>query len=286
MPVPCDNPLVVFDRVRVDFLIAGNARVTWDISSHFHAPEPWIFQIQEAESDLDQANWVDAGSPVTNTCFALDPIARATFGKELNIFYRVKLTDGNGVIYYSLPAVVFGNLDFRSWNLAKEISRKELLRLRALQVGVEGWLLKVKRSGTPCPACLDQFTEEVTNSNCPVCFGTRWVGGYYDPQPLIFADVTLEGIYQQRATEEGVGMVNPQIVRGMFVAQPYLSTMDVWVNQSSDVRYHLHEVKPRTFIRDVPILVTADMRPIPHDNVIYKIPVPRLYPGCPTTSGC
>lgn len=286
MPPACDNPLVVFNRVRVDFLVAGNARVTWEISSHFNAPEPWTFQLQEAQSDLDQANWIDVGTPVTNTCFTLDPVSRAVYGKELNIFYRVKLTDANNVTYVSAPAVVFGNLDMRSWNYAQEIVRKENLRLSMLGVGIEGWLLKIKMSGTPCPQCLDQFTGEVTNSNCPTCFGSRWVGGYYAPQPVVFADVTAEETYHQRATEEGMGMINPQIVRGMFIAEPYLATMDVWVNHSSDVRYHVHNVKPRTHIRGVPVLVIADLRPIPFDNVVYKIPIPRTFDPCPQQTGC
>ena len=285
VPVTCDNPLIVFNRIYVDFLIQGSARVTWEISPHFHAPEPWTFQIQESETDIPDGNWVNAGDPVQNTCFALDPIPRATFGKELNIFYRVQLTDANGVIYYSDPATVFGHLDFRSWNHAREIIRKERLRLKALRVGIPGWLLKIKRSGTPCPSCLDPLTQEVTNSNCPVCFGSRWSGGYYTPQPDIFADVTFEPNYQQR-DEQGMGMVNPKSVNGMFVGQPYLSTMDVWVNDTSDVRYHIHGVNVRTGIRGVPLLVVAEMRPIPSDNVVYTFPVSRTFPPCPTKPGC
>lgn len=285
MAVVCDNPLVVFDRVRVDFLVAGTARIGWEISEHFHAPEPWTFQLQEAESDLPQANWVDAGTPVTNTCFAIDPVVRAKFGKELNIFYRVKLTDANGVVYTSDVAYVVDDLDFKSWHYAREIGRKELLRLRSLRVGRESWLLKIKRSGTPCHVCLDQFTQEVTNSNCPTCYGSRWEGGYYTPEPLIFGDITAEETYLQRATEEGLGMTAPQIIRGMFVQYPYLATMDVIVNQSTDVRYHVHNVATRTHVRGVPVLMVADLRPIPFDNVVYKFPVPRVYPACPVP-GC
>jgi hypothetical protein len=98
---------------------------------------------------------------------------------------------------------------------------------------------------------------------------------------MIFADVTAENNYQQRATEDGMGMVNPKIITGLFVAQPYLSTMDIWMSNSSDVRYHIHEVRPRTHVRGVPVLVVADMRPVPFDNVVYTLPVPRTFPDCP-----
>lgn len=286
MTVPCANPLVVFDRVTVDFLVAqAGARVFWFISDHFNAPEPWTFQLQVAESDLPQANWTNTGTPVQNTCFTTDPNAQGQFGKGYNVFYRVILTDANNMQYVSPVATVYGNLDFRSHNFARELVRKELVRLGALMVGVEGWLLKIKRSGTQCPCCLDQYTGEVINSNCECCYGSRWLGGYYAPQPMVYTDITAESRYYQRATEDGMGMVNPQSVKGMFVALPYLSTMDVWVNNSSDVRFHIHQVQPRTYIRDVPILVVAELRPIPHDNVVYKFPIPRTYPGCPIP-GC
>lgn len=285
VPVVCDNPLVVFERVTVDFVVTGGARINWYISPHFHGPEPWTFQAQEAESDLPQANWNDFGAPVQNTCFIIDPTWRAKFGKEPNIFYRIKLTDADGVIYTSEAINVLDRLDFKSWHYFMEIQRKELIRLRALRVGVEAWLLKIKRSGTPCYSCLDQFTQEVTNSNCPVCYGSRWVGGYYAPEPLVYGDITAEEIYNQRATEDGMGMVAPMTVRGMFIASPYLATMDVIVNHHTDVRYHVHNVMMRTHVRGVPVLRVADLRPIPFDNVVYKFPIPRTYPPCPVP-GC
>lgn len=285
MPVLCENPLVVFDRIVVDFVIIGGARVEWYISEHFHGPEPWTFQLQTAESDLPQANWSNVGDPVQNTCFIIDPTARATFGKEPNIYYRIVLTDGNGVSYTSNAINVVDRLDFRSWHLWVELQRKELIRLRALKVGVEAWLLKIKRSGTPCPVCLDQFTQEVTNSNCPTCYGSRWEGGYYAPEPSVYADITAEENYHQRATEDGMGMVAPMIVRGMFISYPHMSTMDIIVNHHTDVRYHVHNIMMRTHVRGVGALYVADLRPVPFDNVVYKFPVPRTYPGCPVP-GC
>jgi hypothetical protein len=285
MAVLCENPLVVFERVTVDFVVTGGARINWYVSPHFHGPEPWSLQVQTAESDLLQANWVDVGTPVQNTCFVIDPEWRVKFGKEPNIFYRVKLTDADNVTYTSEAIHALDRLDFKSWNYFLEIQRKELIRLRALNVGVNAWLLKIKRSGTPCQVCLDQFTQEVTNSNCPTCYGSSWEGGYYEPEPLVYADITGEETYLQRATEDGMGMVAPMTVRGMCLANPHLITMDIIVNHHTDVRYHVHNVSPRTHIRGVPTLVTVDLRPVPFDNVVYKFPVPRTYPPCPVP-GC
>jgi hypothetical protein len=268
----CNN--CIFERVQVDFLMLGGARITWDVSPHLHAPAPWSFQLQVAESDVDGANWVSVGAPVTNSFFAIDPTRRA-FGKELNVFYRVILTTGDSQQFISPVGVVMGNLDIRTWREAHEITRKELLRLKALRVGIDGFFLKVKRSGVECPDCIDQNTNIVTDSNCPTCYGTHWTGGYYDPVPAVFGDVGYATVFLSRDLEQGQGLNNPQEVAGMFVAMPYMSTNDVWVNKSSDLRYRITEVSARTYARGVPILSNAKLRPIPFDNVIYQFPVPR-----------
>ncbi len=154
--------------------------------------------------------------------------------------------------------------------------------MRDLRVGSEGFILKAKRSGTPCDECLDEFTGEVTNANCPTCFGLRWAGGYYAPEPNVVGDLTEEDNYLQRAQDNDLGMINPQTVRGMFVNTPFLSAMDIWVHKFSDVRYHVHNIHPRTHIRSVPILMVVDLKPIAFDNVVYTFPVVRADPApCP-----
>jgi hypothetical protein len=267
------GPPGVFERVTVDYIVTGCARVEWTISSHFHDPEPWEFQLQVAEADIASANWIDVGPPVTNSFFTTDPNQR-WYGKEENAFYRVKLTTPNGT-YFSSSISTEGKLPFKLWNFAREIVRKEILRLRALGVGIEGWLLKAKRSGVPCTQCLDPRTGEVTDSNCATCYGQRWVGGYYTPIPTIFGDIAPSNSYLNRQIEGGEGMVNVRTTQGIFVASPFIAMNDVWVNKTSDDRYHIHNVDPLTHVRGVSLIVKAELRLIPSDNIIYRFPVPN-----------
>jgi hypothetical protein len=263
-----DTP--VFRRVAVDFMTLGGARIQWELEPRFHALEPFTYQLQTAESDVAGANWTNAGPPVTNVFSVIDPTRRA-YGKELNVFYRVKLTTFLGEEYTSPAAAVLGNLDIRSWRWAREFVRKEMLRLKNLHVGIDGVLLKTKRSGTPCPTCLDPFTTEVTDSGCPDCYGTRWLGGYYAPVPAIFGDVNQGNRYFQRDLS-GEGMVNPDAQEGMFLALPFLSTGDIWINKDTDNRFHVHEIKVRVHLAGVPILTYVQLRTIPTDNVVYTVP--------------
>lgn len=268
----------VFDRVLVDFLTLGGARVQWEINPHFREPEPWTFQLQVAETDLPDGNWTNVGASVVNTFFVTDASRRA-YGKEFEVFYRIKLTSGIANEYFSPAADVMGKLSFKQWHLAQEIVRKEDLRLRRLGVGVEGVILKAKQSGTPCPVCLDPYTDEVTDSKCPICYGTRWTGGYYPPFPAVFADVSGEqSIYFRRESQPsgeggGPGMANPQIIKGWFVAAPWLRTRDIWINRAADVRYQVHEVAVGAQLAGVPLTTNVGLRPLPPDDVVYTVPL-------------
>jgi len=70
-------------------------------------------------------------------------------------------------------------------NARKRLIKRAILRnmyfmLKHLN-GVEYALLKRRHFGTRCTNCYDPNTHEVIISNCPYCYGTSWVGGYFDP---------------------------------------------------------------------------------------------------------
>jgi hypothetical protein len=282
-PLPPDpiSPIlpapVVFNRVTVDYLIVGNARIIWEMDTHFREPYPWTFQLQVAEADVgpdSNSNWANVGGPLVNTFLTTDPTRRLTGGKEQNIVYRLAVTTGLGNTYYSPPADILGNLDFKSFRLAQEIIRKEDLRHRRQRASIEGYVLKAKRSGIPCPECIDKYTEEVTDSKCKVCWGTRWTGGYYAPMPAIYCDLALTEIHLRRDLQTE-GMVLPSANRARFLAMPFLTAYDIWVNKTSDERFFIHPVKTEAMIRGVPIVVNYELRGIPYDDVMYEFPVPR-----------
>jgi len=262
-----------FNRVFVDYLTLGCTRVSWDMTSNFRAPEPWTFQLQEAESDVATANWHNIGAPVVNTFLAIDP-SQEYCGKEETAFYRIQLTTGDGQVFYSDPEPAEGILDYKNWHFAQEIIRKENLRLRQLGVGQEGYLLKAKRSGTPCPECTDPRTGEVTDSNCTTCYGQRWEGGFYDAIPAYFGDFPPPSSYLNRELEQGEGMVNTQITQGVFTALPFVTMNDVFVAKTSDIRSQIHSTKVMTHLRGVPLIVMVELRRIPTDWVIYQFPIP------------
>jgi len=64
--------------------------------------------------------------------------------------------------------------------IKRALLRNMYLMLKHLN-GLEYALLKRRHFGVRCTECYDPNTHEVIISNCPVCYGTSWVGGYFDP---------------------------------------------------------------------------------------------------------
>jgi hypothetical protein len=198
---------------------------------------------------VDNSNWQDVGGELIDTFMTTDAVRRIYAGKEANLYYRLKLQVGTGEIYYSEPADILGNLDFRSFHIAREIVRKEDLRHRRQRASVEGFILKAKRSGPPCPLCIDPLTGESTDVRCVRCFGTKFDGGYYKPMPACYGDMATSGYHLKRDLQVE-GMVMPNSVQVRFLATPHLTAADVWVGKTDDTRYFIHPLKVEAQVRE------------------------------------
>jgi hypothetical protein len=266
-----DDRCSAFARVHTDFLVEGNSRVTWTLRDRFAGPAPYTFQLQVGESANPLADdWRDVGAAVVNTFTATDPERRA-LGKQLTVHYRVRLTDAADNVYYSAPATVLGDLNQRDWLNAREMLRQQRLRLRQF-AGVRGFLLKRKRSGTPCPRCVDVEANMVTDSRCPVCRGTRFLAGYFRAMPAQYADPET-GAVVEKHTAGPEGWSAPIQAQALFLGTPFLTTGDLWVDAVSDLRYHIDSVKAKARVRGVPLLLEVTMMPLPLQDVAYSIPL-------------
>jgi hypothetical protein len=232
---------------------------------------PWTFSLQVANADVPGANWTTVATG-TSVFMLTDP-GRRFCGKGQSVFYRVVLTAADGSTYISQIAGTFGNLNTHLAAIVQELQRKETLRLQGLGVGIPGIFLKMMNSGTPCPLCLDPYTGESTDGNCPDCYGSKWNGGYYAPLPMIFGDVNQEMQYIHRDINSGEQMVNERVTTGYFIATPYMAHRDIWVNANSGVFYQIHELKIRTHVQGVPVLTDVGLRFIPFSDHVYTIPL-------------
>lgn len=268
-PSQCEN---VFDRVHVSHLTRGGTRVLWDLLPSFADPLPHVFQLQVGPtSNPDADDWEDVGLAMENSFYAIDGEQRV-FGKTHYFFYRVQLSTSVG-IYYSEPTAGLGVLGRRDWRIAREIVRKEKLLHRL--GSQEGYLLKRRWSGVRCSKCLDPQLGESLDPHCEICFGTRFVCGYYFPMPCVWASLPPRTHRKHLDGGQGRGTISDVVVKGRLLMLPLLQEYDVWVSGDLDDRYYVHTLEHAAEMRGVPLIAAAELRPASATDVIFDIEIPQ-----------
>jgi len=260
-----------FTRVSVDHLVRGNTRVWWDLHRNFKDPSPRLFQLQAGYAGTGTAtDWVDVGPRVEDGCYAEDDEQRL-HGKRLLTHYRVKVTTPLNT-FFSGPASVHGEMGVRDWNFARDIIRKEILRHRL--VSREGYLLKRIRYGVRCQTCLDQMSDQVTDSKCPDCRGVGFEVGYHAAVPMICFDLSPRLISEKRGGAQPPGQQQPDAVQVRALGYPDMSKEDIWVDGKSDQRWYIHDIQHVAEWRGVPVVKQITMRMAPMTDVAYELPIP------------
>jgi hypothetical protein len=182
-------------------MISTATRVVWTLLPTFLDPGPLTFQLQTGTTSNPNADdWEDVGLPVVDQYFAFDDEQRV-WGKTEWTHYRVVLTTALGV-YYSDPTGGLGILDRRSWRIAREKARTQLKAFKVGNVGQQGYLLKRRWTGIPCPVCTDYMTRASRNPDCPTCFDgetlIRAESGYKPIREIAVGErvLTVDGSYQ------------------------------------------------------------------------------------------
>lgn len=266
----------VITRTEVWRMAGGDTTICWEIADSFVSPNPaapYQFFVDLGRPGTDE--WIALNStPVVDDCCYNDPCARdQTDGAD--VMYRVRLvvplTDGTCAVYKGEPIGTFGRLAKHDWLRARDIVRREYLQQREIE-GTAGFLLKRKKFGLRCDVCAEWDTKEVTDSDCPNCYGTGLVGGYYAGVEYW---MTLNADWKHRinVATEPRGTNKDIIKAARCIFWPPLSTKDIWVRADNDRRYIIDNFVSIAEIRGVPMIVTAQIRLAPASDVIYNVPI-------------
>lgn len=260
----------VFRRVWIDYLQSGGGRISWELQPSFRAPGPYYFQLQVSPTGGDPTQWRAVGEPQRDVLLLTDPEQRQ-FGQRPWVVYRVELTDAQTTRYYSPPVGPWGLLTERQWLLARAIVRRALQIVRRPSLNtLSGKLLKRKHAGTRC-TCVDAYTGSSLNTDHAPCYGTGFVGGYWQAISTHLLDKAPAQLDVRLS--EAQGTVAQHVVGGRFVGVPFITTGDIWVADHLDYRYRIHSVKNAVEFNQFPVIVEAELRLIPFGDISYKIPV-------------
>lgn len=137
----------------------------------------YVYRSELPSSNIDDYTVVSSGLQASSYTEYYDTSINGLTNKFDTWNYLITVTNNQTqAVITSKPVSIIINEDkYARFILAS----KELVLNR--HSGADFKLLKLKSYGTYCPNCFDPTLQLNVNPNCPVCFGTSFVGGYYTP---------------------------------------------------------------------------------------------------------
>jgi len=209
---------------------------------------------------------------VDNDTYFEDPIDRILNADVFNRWYALKTTDINTQEHwYTSPVHAGSTWRKREWLIARDIVRQESVRLIKRRAGTRGWLLRRRFSGTRCEDCVEPETGRITDPECETCFGTGFVGGYYDPMEF-WVDLNPEKLMRRLTPDQGI--ISGIVKTGRALAYPPAMPNDYWVSAKSGIRFKIgDQVVKVAEIEEEPLIVQIDMTPEQTNHIIYSVPI-------------
>lgn len=118
---------------------------------------------------------------------------------------------------------------FQTDPVGLELIRKKNVYLKT-QTGLPAFLFKKKTFGQYCPSCFDMIKQRVSKTNCEVCFGTGFAGGYWKPIELYVNKAIPDSITKSIGFNKTGGnsvveaSSHPIISAGDFILFPQVGT--------------------------------------------------------------
>jgi hypothetical protein len=254
-----------FARVWADNHISGGVTVFWELAPTMQDDGPYRFSIAWG--------WTAAGSfypvevPAQFDTYFMDDPTRRLWGKDLEIYYKVRMeTEGGTKLYESEPVRADGGMPKRDWLVARELTRNEYTLLLKGN-GMSGRLIKRKKWGDGCE-CRDYDTGNPSRPGCIECFETGILGGYFAPVDF-WVGASVQTTYHRRDKDRG--MTNDEQMKVRCVPYPMPESKDIWVNLADGKRYEVEDVNVLSKVRQKPIAVEMTLSLLAFTNVAYQI---------------
>lgn len=254
----------------------GVTHIFWDMHPRMNDPGPYRYQLQvNRVANPDDPEWhdVDGAYKVNAIAFEdrLDDPDTRCHGFQLDKYYRIKLTTDRGE-YLSPIEGCFGQLHRYEWKLIQEVIRKEKLRHR--NVSIPCVLLKVRTSGEKCPNCTNGVSSISNNSECPFCYGTGYLGGYYAPYPFNMVEISPTQLMEKHESDNVTTLnLSDNRYEGRALGVPEILLDDIIVDLSTSQRFRVQGSQVISQLRRVPIARKLDLILLPWSNPVYKIPI-------------
>jgi hypothetical protein len=159
------------------------------------------------------------------------------FSLHRTVYYKIACHFGSSEI--ETVAQLEAGLDRRRKGIRRKLVRDAAKALK-LVTGTEMAVLKKRRWGEKCPHCVSKGTNQVIRAHCKYCWGTGFLGGYWNP--VYGYGQRGRSPTQTQITPKGNEDVNKTSV--LMMNTPQVEPGDVLVFLRDAKRYRVELVNP------------------------------------------
>lgn len=211
-----------------------------------------------------------------NTTPLTTPYYRDSSTKEYSRYftgkYVVEVVLPNGKTIQSLKTGMEYKRRGKLEKIADEIQRREFMLLSKF-AGVKAFLFKKRHYGQRCHRCWNNDYEKIVDDNCPVCYGTSWEGGYFDPIP-IFMQFTVNPTVKIKSY---IGETEPNSIEAWTISNPTIISDDVIVRLGDFEMYRVID-KNETQLQTKSVRQIITLTQLSKSDVEYLLIHNRQYP--------
>jgi hypothetical protein len=220
---------------------------------------PWekLFEGQDQYSYLDKFNAVQS---------TLDVLQPNSLRLHQEVYYKIDCTLPSGPTVSATGVTGPLGTDRKMSQYLRKTQRDFRLSLKFN--GTHVVVLKKRRWGVRCLRCTDKRTKEVVRPNCRECWGTGFIGGYWEP----FVTYARSSVNANTTAITPMQKSDANDCTFWLPDYPVLERDDLIIRLSDQRRFRIDQ-QIETQIQLNPVHQEAGSQQLPPDNIAYRIAV-------------
>lgn len=132
-------------------------------------------------------------------------------------------------------------------------------------------ILKKRTFGRKCKKCYDYFNRKALISNCNICYGTGFRGGFF--YPVVTRVQMNSPTFAERFDQQGPVNID-NVVQGWLTNYPVIHPNDILIDREGN-RYIIIQVYPSRFQNRFITRQIVNMQRVPYKDLIFSYELPE-----------
>jgi hypothetical protein len=251
-----------------------NSNLVVTVYPHWYEQVSLEWSIPESWAGAKFHVYYASGGADSFTRLTPAPIDDRFFADHGNKDYR-KAKEGRYVVEAILP---FSSELVRSYPTTWEYRRRDKIEKIAIEIqrreymllskftGAKSYFLRKKTRGMRCPRCWNKTAEHIMDDHCPVCYGTSFDGGYFDPIP-VYIQYDPSAANKRKAY---YGSAEPNVINAWTISMPEMSSDDIIIRTMDWNVYKVTDVNC-TELQTQPVKQVLTITQLARDDIENKL---------------